>query len=135
MEQRGIEALLPELPRRWLHPVWRERVFAMAREVGAEAQRRQASAIFGRRDDRHILSAIAVPTLVLCGAQDIATPPEVHREMAEAIVGARLAIIERCGHLFTLEAPEAVTEALEMWLGLGGAAAASGARRGKPQGR
>lgn len=141
VEQGGIQALLPDLPRRWLHPdrqtdhVWRERVFAMAREVGAEAQRRQACAIFGRQDDRRILSAIAVPTLVLCGAQDIATPPEAHREMAAGIAGARLAIIERCGHLSTLEAPEVVTEALETWLGLRRARAMSGVRRGTPRRR
>ena len=124
VEQGGIEALLPDLPRRWLHPdrqsdpAWRERVFAMAREVGAGAQRRQACAIFGRHDDRRILASIAVPTLVLCGAQDPATPPEVHREMAAAIPGARLEIIEGCGHLSTIEAPDAVTAALERWLGL-----------------
>lgn len=125
VEEGGIEALLPDLPRRWLHPDriddpgWRERVFAMAREVGAGAQRRQACAIFGRQDDRRLLPAIAVPTLVLCGAQDVATPPEVHREMAAAIPGARLEIIEGCGHLSTIEAPDIVRRALDAWLTLG----------------
>lgn len=141
VEQGGIEALLPDLPRRWLHPdrqrdpAWCERIYAMAREVGAEAQRRQACAIFGRRDDRRVLASIAAPTLVLCGAEDIATPPDAHREMAEAIPGARLEIIEGCGHLSTLEAPEAVTEALERWLGLRPARAARGAQRGRPRRR
>jgi pimeloyl-ACP methyl ester carboxylesterase len=140
-EQGGIEALLPDLPQRLLHPdrqterAWRERVFATAREVGAEAQRRKGCAIFGRQDDRRILSAIVAPTLVLCGAQDIATPPEVHREMAGAIAEARLAIIERCGHLSTRGASDVVTEALETWLGLRRARAASGARRGTPRRR
>jgi pimeloyl-ACP methyl ester carboxylesterase len=36
--------------------------------------------------------------------------------MARAIPGARLSVIENCGHLSTLEQPREVSAALEVWL-------------------
>lgn len=91
-------------------------VKAMAQEVGAEAFVRQQTAILARPDSRPDLPNIACPTLVLCGRQDQLTPLEQHREMADAIPGARLVIVEECGHLATLERPESVNGALDRWL-------------------
>src|SRR5439155_26528175 len=89
---------------------------AMCREVGAEAYVRQQKAIMGRADSRPLLAAIGCPTLVLVGAQDEATPPALSEEMAAAIPGARLVTVAECGHLSTLERPEAVTRALVEWM-------------------
>jgi pimeloyl-ACP methyl ester carboxylesterase len=36
--------------------------------------------------------------------------------MAACVPGARLEVIEDCGHLSTIEQPEAVTAALTQWL-------------------
>ena len=44
------------------------------------------------------------------------TPPDRSREMAAAIPGARLHVIERCGHLAPLEQPETVTALMREWL-------------------
>ncbi len=52
----------------------------------------------------------------LVGDADEATPPELAREIAGAIGGARLQIIPDCGHLSTLEQPETVTAALIEWM-------------------
>jgi pimeloyl-ACP methyl ester carboxylesterase len=90
---------------------------AMARATGAEAFRRQQAAILGRVDSRPFLPRVACPTLVLCGRQDAVTPPELHEEMAAAIPGARLEIVENCGHLSAIERPAAVAEAMRAWLG------------------
>lgn len=87
----------------------------MARAVGPEGFRRQTRAIIGRADSRPHLAGITVPTLVLVGEQDAVTPPEVAREMAEAIPGARLTVVPDSGHVSTLERPEAVTSALLHW--------------------
>src|SRR5579872_438859 len=84
----------------------------MAEETGAEAFVRQMTAIMTRPDSRPILSSIKCPTLVLVGDGDIATPPELAREIADGIVGAKLAVIAHCGHLSTLERPEPVNAAL-----------------------
>jgi pimeloyl-ACP methyl ester carboxylesterase len=88
----------------------------MAEETGPAGFVRQQKAIMGRPDSRPGLGAIAVPTLVLVGEDDILTPPAEAYEMAMAIPGATLVEISACGHLATLEAPEAVTAALEHWL-------------------
>lgn len=84
----------------------------MAQETGAEAYLRQQKAIIGRPDSRPGLAAITCPTLVLVGEGDEATPPELAREIAAGIPGARLVIVANSGHLSTLERPQAVTKAL-----------------------
>ena len=91
-------------------------VVEMADAVGADAFRRQETAIIERRDGRDDLARIGVPTLVLCGREDALTPPDLHEEMARLIPGAELEIIEHCGHLSTLERPDQVNGAMREWL-------------------
>ncbi|GAU85000.1 alpha/beta fold hydrolase [Bosea sp. BIWAKO-01] len=89
----------------------------MAEDVGAEGFIRQQRAIMGRPDSRPGLAAISVPTLVLVGEEDQITPVGEGREIADGIGShAQLLTIPDCGHLSTLEAPEAVTKALMSWL-------------------
>lgn len=88
----------------------------MAEDVGPEVFIRQQQAIMGRPDSRPGLAAIPCPTLVLVGEQDELTPPERAREMADGIRGAHLVTVPDCGHLSTLEQPDAVTRALREWL-------------------
>ena len=94
-----------------------ERIVKMAGEVGRDGFLRQQRAIMGRVDSRAGLSLIRCPTLVLCGRQDELTPPELAAEMASVIGGARLVLLDRCGHLSPMEMPDAVTAALREWLG------------------
>lgn len=93
-----------------------ESVQAQAQRVGADGYARQQTAIMNRPDSRPGLGVIACPTLVLCGRQDAITPPAVHEEMAAGIPGARLALIEDCGHLSAMEQPQVVTALLRQWL-------------------
>jgi pimeloyl-ACP methyl ester carboxylesterase len=88
----------------------------MAAETGAEAFVRQQRAIMGRPDSRPMLASIRCPTLVLVGDGDELTPPDLAREIAAGIAGAKLAIVENCGHLATIERPEAVNAAMAGWL-------------------
>ncbi len=92
------------------------RVKAMAGRIGADAFYRQQNAIMERPDSRDQLVDYDLPTLVACGRQDALTPVELHEEMAAAIPGARLAIVEECGHLSTMEQPQALTALLRQWL-------------------
>jgi pimeloyl-ACP methyl ester carboxylesterase len=94
----------------------REVVRAMAEETGVEAYLRQQQAIIARPDSRPALAAIRCPTLMLVGEQDRGTPPEMAREIAAGIAGARLVIVPECGHLSTIERPQAVTKALVEWM-------------------
>lgn len=88
----------------------------MSYDVGVEAMIRQQIAMVNRTDASDVLAKITCPTLVLGGRQDQPTPPEVHEEIAAAITGARLVIIEDCGHLPPLEQPEATSAAMRTWL-------------------
>ena len=91
-------------------------VIGMADRVGHDGFVRQQTAIMGRPDGRADLQRIACPTLVLCGRQDALTPVALHEEMAAAIRGAKLVVVENCGHLSPLEQPDLVTAALRDWL-------------------
>jgi pimeloyl-ACP methyl ester carboxylesterase len=90
---------------------------AMADRVGVPGYRNQQLAVMGRPDARPGLGAIACPTVVLCGREDILTPLELHEEMAALIPGAELVVVEHCGHMSTMERPDAVNAALLSWLG------------------
>jgi uncharacterized protein (TIGR02246 family) len=76
----------------------------------------QIRALLARPDASPQLLAIECPTLVLCGRQDSWSPLSQHLQMSAIIRGARLRIIEDCGHMSTLEQPEAVTSALVEWV-------------------
>ena len=119
-ELRAIrEESFPEL----VHPSRRndagilELVHAQDEDVGVEGYLRQQAAIIARVDSRPSLSAITCPTLVLTGDADNTIPNAFSKEMAEAIAGARLVILERCGHLPQAEQPNATARALTEWLG------------------
>jgi pimeloyl-ACP methyl ester carboxylesterase len=85
-------------------------------ETGPEAFLRQQQAIMARPDSRPGLPAIACPTLVLVGDSDQGTPPALSEEIAAAIPRSRLVVVPNCGHMSTLERPQAVTDALVEWM-------------------
>jgi pimeloyl-ACP methyl ester carboxylesterase len=93
-------------------------VFRMMDDTGPETFIRQQKAIMSRPDSRSSLGAIHCPTLVLVGNEDALTPVSAARTIADGIVGAKLDIVQDCGHLSTMERPIAVTEALRAWIAL-----------------
>jgi len=113
-----LAAIVEELLPKWVHPsrlddhAVADIVRAMARDVGADAFARQQRAIMSRADSRPRLAAIRCPTVVVCGREDALLPLEVHEEMAHGIPGAKLRVIEACGHLAPLERPADVAAAL-----------------------
>lgn len=76
----------------------------------------QIRAMLGRPDATAVLPQIHCPTLVLCGREDTWSPLERHRRLAALIPASTLTIIEDCGHMSTLEQPDAVNAALRWWL-------------------
>jgi pimeloyl-ACP methyl ester carboxylesterase len=113
-----IEVAFPTL----VHPdhedddALRELMRVMREETGLEGALNQLEAARTRPDSRPDLPGISVPTLVLVGAGDRLTPVAKSREIAEAIPGARLAIIEDAGHMALVEQPERVNAELVRWL-------------------
>jgi pimeloyl-ACP methyl ester carboxylesterase len=114
-----IEMLTPRFLHRDRHKdeALKRIVRDMAADTGIEAFVRQERTIMSRPDSRPLLSSISCPTLVLVGDGDELTPPDLSKEIAGGIAGARLVIVPHCGHLSTLEQPDAVNAALEEWLG------------------
>lgn len=76
----------------------------------------QIAALLARPDASELLEKIRCPALVLCGEEDSWAPAARHREMAAKIPQATLTLVPECGHMCTLERPEAVTRELAEWL-------------------
>lgn len=112
------DVLLPRLvhPDRLHDQALGQVILDMALSVGPTGFCNQINAVLSRSNSVSTLPTISVPTLVLCGREDILTPLELHEEMAASIPNATLTVLEHCGHLSTLEQPEAVTRALCDWL-------------------
>jgi 3-oxoadipate enol-lactonase len=77
-----------------------------------DASYRAALAALVNFDRRASLGAIGVPTLLVAGAQDQTAPAKVMQGMAQRIRGARLVVLEQCGHLVNMEQPLAFTATL-----------------------
>lgn len=93
-----------------------ESILAMIDRKTPEIFAAQIRALLDRPAAEGVLRAIGCPTLILCGQEDGWSPLPRHRDMTRMISGARLAVIERSGHMVTLERPESVTAELERWL-------------------
>ena len=88
-------------------------VLEMAADIGRLGFVQQQTAILGRRDQTDTLAGFNPPLLVLCGLLDELTPPPLSVEMANIAPDAALCLLDGVGHLSSLEAPEAVTAALQ----------------------
>ena len=113
-----IQALTPKLlaPAHQGDPGMTGTLSEMALGAGKEAFLRQERAIIGRIDSRPGLGAIRCPTLVVAAAQDQLRSLAEAREMADAIPGATLAVIEDSGHMIPIEAPQRLLDVIVPWL-------------------
>src|SRR5882672_7492923 len=93
-----------------------DEVMAMCGEIGVEIYKRQEELAAIRTDRRPDLPKIKCPTIVVCGRDDAATPLFLAEEMAAAIKGSELIVIDQCGHLITLEKPDETNAILKRWL-------------------
>jgi 3-oxoadipate enol-lactonase len=62
------------------------------------------------------VSSIGVPTLVLCGAEDPSTPPELVRGLVGMLPNAQYSEIDGAGHLPPIEQPTATVSAIRAFL-------------------
>jgi len=114
----GTKALYPKL----VHPARHEDApllttfYEMAEELGVEAFANQIEAIIGRADSLPMLGKIKVPTLVLGGRDDKLITPDNSEEIANGIPGAKLELVEHCGHMGMIERPQTYTKLLSAFL-------------------
>lgn len=128
--ERRYAQVLGELeqPPEWFIPVWLPTLFtrradpAVVRDVSAimadfhpDGMRALLNAS-GHADYRDVLPTIAVPTLLLYGAEDVRAPLPVARELHRRIPGSALVVIPDVGHLAHAEAPEAFNAEVRRFL-------------------
>jgi 3-oxoadipate enol-lactonase len=118
----GTEFLVPSRIGAWVtagfaesDPAETERLLAMLRSTPREGYAACCETIedFDVRDQ---LSAVTAPTLVIAGAEDPATDPDVVRGIADGIPGARFVVVPQASHLVSAEQPDAVTAEIRQFL-------------------
>lgn len=119
--EQGMRAMAKEWAKGMVHPdrigtPLFEQVLDMFDRGSAAQYAAQIQALLNRPDATLLLPGIHCPTLVLTGREDSWSGTAQHQAMAAAIPGAQLVIVEHCGHMCTLEQPQAVSEALAGWL-------------------
>ena len=67
-------------------------------------------------DLRGMLAGIAVPTLLVWGAEDARSPLQVGEDLHARIPGSTLVVLPGVGHLCNLEAPDAFNAAVRDFL-------------------
>jgi pimeloyl-ACP methyl ester carboxylesterase len=108
VRERGLEPLADGIVARWVSPsappelTRRLRAMLVAANPEDYARCCEALASWDFRDE---LPQIAVPTLVLAGAEDEATPAAATELLADRIAGARYEVLDGAGHLANLERP------------------------------
>jgi pimeloyl-ACP methyl ester carboxylesterase len=85
----------------------------MMRAQAPEAVAAAARGMGQRVDAKDLLARFAGPTLVIVGAEDVITPPERAKVMAELVAGARLEVVPNAGHLVNVEQPAHFKRLLE----------------------
>jgi pimeloyl-ACP methyl ester carboxylesterase len=86
---------------------WRKEIASRPRSVV-----RAVRGVIERRGVMEEIESIRVPTMVIVGDEDVATPPPKARRIQQLIPGARLARIEKAGHSSSVEQPAEVTRVL-----------------------
>jgi pimeloyl-ACP methyl ester carboxylesterase len=119
---QGMRPMAEDWARGMVHPArlsdasLMESIHAMIARSSPEIFEAQIHALLSRADHTTLLGKIGIPTLVLCGHDDGWSPLSRHEDMARRIRGSRLVDVPDCGHMCTMERPEAVGRALLQWL-------------------
>lgn len=118
----GMGWLVDVCRERWFAPGFADREPATARHVLAVLQATDPTGYaaccdaLAAFDGRPLLPRITAPTLVLAGADDVATPVPYSEELAAGIRAAELTVVPDAGHLATLERPDVTTAAIRAHL-------------------
>ncbi|GGE22092.1 hypothetical protein GCM10011390_46820 [Aureimonas endophytica] len=89
----------------------------MARRAAPALLSAQTEALATRPDRRSDLGRLRCPTLLVWGDSDEFSPPATGADMAQAIPDAEFVLLPHCGHLPSLEAPDAVAAAIRARFG------------------
>ncbi len=93
-----------------------DQIIAMAKAPGQAIYEAQMKAIIERRDYVATIKTCPCPTLILYGAEDQVTPPQLHYDMSDMFPSSHLIEIPDAGHLITMEKPDEVNQHLQAYL-------------------
>jgi len=116
VKTHGLGALTASSMERWFSDDFRARRGHEVRGYANMVSRTAVDGYLGTccalrdADLTEAAARISKPTLVLCGEHDIATPPEMARELARTIPNARLSLIAKAAHISCVEQPKAMAE-------------------------
>jgi 3-oxoadipate enol-lactonase len=96
-------------------PALRTQVVETMSRIDPDAYATAAEAVW-LADQRRVAAQVRCPTLIMCGAMDRITPPDLSEELKELIPGAGLIEIAGAGHLSNLEQPAIFNRVLEAFL-------------------
>jgi 3-oxoadipate enol-lactonase len=117
-EEKGLGALIDFQQTRWFTDKYREQNTeegARCRSIflaGAVSSFAATCRMLGDFDLRSKLSGLEMPTAVVVGDEDYATPPDMARVLQSGIPGATLQVIPAARHLTFVERPDVVADAL-----------------------
>lgn len=120
VRSEGMEKLIEPVVARWVTAASLQTPEAhalrrMLRQTDPEGYAAAAEAI-AAADLRHAVAKLNVPTLVLVGEEDAATPISSAEALRDSIPGAQLAIIHGAAHIPTMERPDHVIERMRSFL-------------------
>jgi 3-oxoadipate enol-lactonase len=75
-----------------------------------------ACAALADLDLRPQLAAMTLPTLVLVGDMDEATPPAMSHELAELLPNAQLIVLQSCAHVPQLQSPQVFMDSIKNFI-------------------
>lgn len=118
VEEQGLAGASGTITARWYHPDFCGKQPALCEalrdDLAAMSPVGYIAACHALRGDLpRDVGRIRVPTVVICGADDVSVPPDVARELASLIPGARLEIIPGAGHLPCVETPQPVADLID----------------------
>ena len=99
------------------HPEAIEQRKAVLMQIDAKAFQ-AACKILQEADLEPLLHRMQVPTLVVCGEFDQATPPPLNKAIASKVTGATYVELPGCGHCPPLEQPQQFLAAIKDFVGL-----------------
>ena len=122
LRERGMEFMAETILARWFAPAFKERSPAAYRGYYNMLTRTPVEGYTGTceairdADLTEATGTIGANTLILCGTEDVSTPPDLVRELVELMPNAEFQEIPGAGHSTCIEQPGAVAKQIERFL-------------------
>jgi 3-oxoadipate enol-lactonase len=122
IRERGLAGMVTNILDRWFAPTFKSQEPAIYQGFANMLLQTPVEGYIGtcaalRDADLHeTVRQINAPSLILCGARDISTPPNLMSDLAEMLPNARFQVIEDAGHLPCVEQPKTMAMMIQQFL-------------------